>query len=182
VGKPAFDFVHPEDLSRVANFLQDRLKQPGVALPIELRFRHRDGSWRYLECVGNNQLNNPAVGGIVVNCRDITDRKIAEQERADFMAMIAHELRSPLTNVKGISELMSDSLFGPITAEQKKWLDRVGETVHQLVDLISNFLDVSKLEAGRIDLTVQDDYRSPRRENMGRERARHRSDAHVHRT
>jgi PAS domain S-box-containing protein len=156
VAKPAFHIVHPEDSSRFANFLQDALKQPGVTLSVELRFRHRDSSWRYLESIGNNQLHNPAVGGIIVNSRDISDRKIAEQERADFAAMIAHDLRSPLNNVIGVSEMMTDSLFGPVTDEQKKWLSKVTGTARQLVDLVSDFLDVSKLKAGRIDLTVEE--------------------------
>jgi signal transduction histidine kinase len=140
----------------LANFLQDVLKQPGVPLSIELRFRHRDSSWRYLESVGNNQLYNPAVGGIIVNSRDISDRKIAEQERADFAAMIAHDLRAPLNNVIGVSEMMTDSLFGPVNDEQKKWLGKVTGSARELVDLVSDFLDVSKLEAGRIDLTVEE--------------------------
>jgi PAS domain S-box-containing protein len=156
VAKPAFNFVHPEDASRFANFLQDALKQPGVPLSIELRFRHRDSSWRNLESVGNNQLHNPAVGGIIVNSRDISDRKIAEQERADFASMIAHDLRSPLSNVIGVSEMIADSLFGSINDDQKKWLNKVTGTARRLVDLVSDFLDVSKLEAGRIDLTVEE--------------------------
>ncbi|MGH7846724.1 MAG: ATP-binding protein [Candidatus Binatia bacterium] len=125
-------------------------------MPIELRFRHRDGSWRYLECLGNNQLHNPAVGGIIVNSRDISDRKIAEQERADFMAMIAHDLRSPLNNVIGASELMKDGVFGPVNEEQQKWLVKVSHTANGLVSLVSDFLDMSKLESGRIDLALEE--------------------------
>ncbi|HEX9454155.1 MAG TPA: PAS domain S-box protein, partial [Candidatus Binatia bacterium] len=72
----------------------------------------------------------------------------ANKEICDFTAMIAHDLRSPLNNVMGVSELMTDSAFGPVTDEQKKWLGKVVETVRQLVALVNNFLDVSKLEAG----------------------------------
>ena len=79
----------------------------------------------------------------------------ANKEICDFTAMIAHDLRSPLNNVMGVSELMTESAFGPVTDEQKKWLRKVGETVRQLVNLVNDFLDVSKLEAGNIDLHLE---------------------------
>jgi len=79
----------------------------------------------------------------------------ANKEICDFTAMIAHDLRSPLNNVMGVSELMTESAFGPVTDEQKKWLGKVVETVRQLVALVNNFLDVSKLEAGQLDLNVE---------------------------
>lgn len=80
----------------------------------------------------------------------------ANREICDFTAMIAHDLRSPLNNVMGVSELMTDSAFGPVTDEQKKWLGKVVETVRELVNLVNDFLDVSKLEAGHIDLTPEE--------------------------
>ncbi len=79
----------------------------------------------------------------------------ANKEICDFTAMIAHDLRSPLNNVMGVSELMTDSAFGPVTDEQKKWLGKVVETVRELVTLVNDFLDVSKLEAGNIDLHLE---------------------------
>jgi len=79
----------------------------------------------------------------------------ANREICDFTAMIAHDLRSPLNQVMGVSELMTDSVFGPVTDDQKKWLGKVVETVRQLVSLVNDFLDVSKLEAGHIDLNLE---------------------------
>ena len=80
----------------------------------------------------------------------------ANREINDFTAMMAHDLRSPLINVMAVSEMMSDGLFGPVNDEQKKWLGRVVESGRQLVDLVGDFLDVSKLEAGRIDLALEE--------------------------
>jgi PAS domain S-box-containing protein len=101
--------------------------------------------------------------------RDITERRQAEAEiqsrtvlleqanrqQADFTAMIAHDLRSPLTNVIGIAEMMKDDLFGPVNEDQKKWLGKIGANVRNLVNLVSDFLDLSKLEAGHIELTKE---------------------------
>ena len=70
----------------------------------------------------------------------------------DFSAMIAHDLRSPLVNIMGVVEVMIGGMFGAVTEEQKKWLLRLQANSRSLVDLVSDFLDVSKLESGYIDL------------------------------
>ena len=79
VGDIAFDYVHPDDLSKVeqafAEGLKDDLRRPSA----EYRFRHKDGSWRWLESVGTNLLADPEVSGYVVNSRDVTERRKAEE-------------------------------------------------------------------------------------------------------
>ncbi len=76
----------------------------------------------------------------------------ANRQQADFTAMIAHDLRSPLTSMIGIAEMMKDDLFGPVNEDQKKWLRNIEANGRDLVNLVSDFLDVSKLEAGHIEL------------------------------
>jgi len=82
----------------------------------------------------------------------------ARELEADFAAMIAHDLRSPLTNVIGIAEMMKDDLLGPVNEDQKKWLGKITDDVRNLVNLVSDFLDLSKLEAGHIELTKKPVY------------------------
>jgi signal transduction histidine kinase len=87
-----------------------------------------------------------------------TRRQAAELEKAnklqaDFAAMIAHDLRSPLVNIVGVVEVMMAGMFGAVTEEQKKWLLRLQANSRGLVDLVSDFLDVSKLESGYVDVT-----------------------------
>jgi signal transduction histidine kinase/DNA-binding response OmpR family regulator len=87
-----------------------------------------------------------------------TVRQALELERvnklqADFTAMIAHDLRSPLMNIMGVAEVMVAGMFGGVTKEQKKWLGRIQSNSQSLVDLVSDFLDVAKLESGYIDLS-----------------------------
>ncbi|HWO42073.1 MAG TPA: ATP-binding protein [Candidatus Eisenbacteria bacterium] len=86
-----------------------------------------------------------------------TKRQAAELERAnklqaDFSAMIAHDLRSPLMNIMGVAEVMIDGMFGSVNEEQKKWLSRIQASGRSLVDLVSDFLDLSKLESGYVAL------------------------------
>jgi diguanylate cyclase (GGDEF)-like protein/PAS domain S-box-containing protein len=79
IGAQVFDFVHAEDLPRVREEFGRVGARTGETASMELRFRHKDGSWRVLEAVGRNLLGNPSVEGIVVNARDVTQRKEAEE-------------------------------------------------------------------------------------------------------
>jgi diguanylate cyclase (GGDEF)-like protein/PAS domain S-box-containing protein len=78
LGENAFDYVHPEDLQRVKVAYEEGLKDPESQPSAEYRFRHKDGSWRWLESVGTNLIQESGVDGYVVNSRDITRRKEAE--------------------------------------------------------------------------------------------------------
>src|SRR4051794_19070970 len=80
VGTNVFNYVHPEDVERVLATFVQTVNAGGVSPLVEFRFRHADGSWRHLEAIGNSLLEDPTVGGMVVNSRDITERKRAEEE------------------------------------------------------------------------------------------------------
>ncbi|MBI3000126.1 MAG: GAF domain-containing sensor histidine kinase [Deltaproteobacteria bacterium] len=79
----------------------------------------------------------------------------ANTMQADFSAMIAHDLRSPLTATISAAAMVGDGLFGAVNEEQKKWLAKIEANTQKLVDLVNDFLDLSKLEAGCIDLVME---------------------------
>ncbi len=76
----------------------------------------------------------------------------AEKEKADFTAMIVHDLRSPLTTVTGAASILTEGLLGPMNDEQQKWTTKILANTRRLLDLTNDFLDLSKLESGRIAL------------------------------
>ena len=80
VGKSAATFVDPIDRAEAMRIFAESKKEPGIRPPVEFRLRHEDGNWRHLEINRNNLLDDPAVGGIVFNLRDVTDRKVAEEQ------------------------------------------------------------------------------------------------------
>jgi diguanylate cyclase (GGDEF)-like protein/PAS domain S-box-containing protein len=78
-GLNAFTLVHPDDRQDAGDGLAQLLTQPGGTTVSHSRFRHIDGSWRWLEGTATNLLHEPAVRAIVVNYRDITERREAEE-------------------------------------------------------------------------------------------------------
>ena len=80
IGTNAFDAVHPDDRDRASSIFAEVLKRGGLHQPLEFRVPHKDGSWRYVEHVVNNLLDDPAVRGVVVTSRDVTERKRADDE------------------------------------------------------------------------------------------------------
>src|SRR2546425_2807306 len=76
----AFTLVHPDDLARVVDAFQTGLKNSHEPVALDFRFRHRDGSWKYLEAIGQSRAENPDIAAMVINVRDVTDRKRAEED------------------------------------------------------------------------------------------------------
>jgi PAS domain S-box-containing protein len=83
LNKSSLDLIHPDDMPRVAPIIDRAMSEPGVPITETFLARHKDGSWRHIEAVAVGRLTEPAVGGIVVNYRDVTERwRAAEALRA----------------------------------------------------------------------------------------------------
>jgi PAS domain S-box-containing protein len=80
VGEDGFNFLHPDDKKETHEILAKLLKNPGMTLTAQYRARHKDGRWLWIESAGTNLLHEPTIGAIVLNYRDITERKRAEEE------------------------------------------------------------------------------------------------------
>ncbi|HEX2078393.1 MAG TPA: EAL domain-containing protein [Longimicrobium sp.] len=95
VGRAVDEFAHPDDVAKVLEELRATADTPGLGLTIEVRVRHRDGSWRTFEGVIRNLLEDPVVRGVVVNSRDVTERRRRE-EQVRRLAAIVHESPNPI--------------------------------------------------------------------------------------
>jgi len=88
-GRNYLEFVRADDMAYITESFSELLKTPGDTYQGELRARHNDGSWHTLEVIARNFLDDPIVGGILINLRDITGRKMAEWEQVEHAAAIA---------------------------------------------------------------------------------------------
>jgi diguanylate cyclase (GGDEF)-like protein/PAS domain S-box-containing protein len=80
VGGSILDHIHPDDAGRVGTVLEQLADGSGGLATLELRVAHAEGAWRWMEGIGANRLDDPDVEGIVVNYRDISDRKALEEQ------------------------------------------------------------------------------------------------------
>ena len=129
-----FPFVHPDDTAKAEAAFDTAVQQPEVKIQTEVRLRHQDGSWRTMEATLLNLLHTPAVGGVVVNLHDVTERKQAEEalraakEYADLL------IRSSLDMIVAVDEQRRITEFNP--AAEHAFGYRKAEVLGQPVDLL----------------------------------------------
>ena len=96
------------------------------------------------------RLEEHADGGVVWTLRDATERARLERLKSEFVATASHELRSPLTSIKGFVELLRAG--EGLDDRQREFLDIVLVSTNRLVDLVNDLLDIARLEAGRVEV------------------------------
>jgi PAS domain S-box-containing protein len=173
LGKSIFDYFWSEDLPRAQSRLAELVKAPGSTQRDEYRLRHKDGSCRFIESTSSNHLDDPAIGGIVFNYRDITKRKQAERklkesrQRLQVLSRrlveaqeterrhLARELHDEIGQALTVAELNLQAMLqspgadalAPRLKESLDVVDRVLEQVHDLsLNLRPSMLDDLGLE------------------------------------
>jgi len=108
--RQVWELIHPEDLPKFAELHDFLIRNPDTISPVEARFRGRNNSWHTLEAVGRILPDKPEKPAVVINCRDITERKQAEKERLRMVKLeslgilaggIAHDFNNILTAILG---------------------------------------------------------------------------------
>jgi len=174
-GTPTIDSInsmlHRRDYNRLIQAFQRAILERNN-YEMDFRITRHDGTMCHIRCEGKCELDEEgdvvALFGIM---QDITDRTIHERELRDakeaaerayaaksqFLANMSHELRTPLNAIIGFSEMMQRQLLGPIGTD--KYLDYIAgirESGEHLLDLISDILDMSKIEAGKYELDLEE--------------------------
>lgn len=172
VGMSAFDLVHPEDRAEVMALFKKGIQDPDREERALLRYAHRDGTWRHVEVVARNLLNHPAVKGIVIVSRDITDLRQREDELRQARKMeavgqltggVAHDFNNLLTVVIGNLELLEEELgeegrLKEYVREAMKAANRGADLTQGLLafsrrqPLRPRIVDLRKLVGGMVDL------------------------------
>ncbi len=148
--------IYPEAEGRVEEWVEDRLamrKQTNVAFEQHLA----DGRWlRILE-------RRTASGGIAGSRVDITEIKHAQQAaeeasraKSEFLSSMSHELRTPLNSILGFAQVLAFDLRDIGTEKQKRAIDMITASGQHLLTLISDVLDLSRIESGRMEIRVED--------------------------
>jgi PAS domain S-box-containing protein len=158
--------VHPNDVPHV-QMAYELLFAEGRKLDIEYRIRRKSGEWIWLHERAPGTRREDGVLCADGLCSDVSRRKRTEeglqQARDDaesanrakslFLANMSHELRTPLNAIIGFSEILSDKTFGDLNDHQLKYTNNILSSGRHLLQLINDILDLSKVEAGRLQLS-----------------------------
>ncbi len=176
IGAPLKNFLTEKSCATFDSYFPI-VQSEGLARDIELELVRKDGS--LLPVILNATAVYDSTGKFVMSratIMDNTERKKAElallqsrdelrlayadierasQAKDDFLANMSHELRTPLNGVLGISEILLSEMRGPINDHQRKLVSSIDSSGRHLLSLINDILDLSKIEAGRLDIHIE---------------------------
>ncbi len=161
--------IHPDDRQQVETKWNDAIRE-NYSFKMEYRFQRPDGkiTWLYAQASVERDAKD-LVTGYVSTLTNITELKAAEfqlqatnQEllratrlKDEFLATMSHELRTPLNAILGMTEGLQEQVFGAITKKQDKALSTIAHSGFHLLELITDILDLAKIESGQLELDFQ---------------------------
>lgn len=130
-------------------------------------FTAKDGRVWFVQAIPVTGEDGKIIG-VLETCRDITERKAAEtllqekqiaeaanRTKSDFLANMSHELRTPLNSIIGFSDLLYEQVYGELNEKQLKSVGNISKSGKHLLNLINGILDLSKVEAGKLELSYK---------------------------
>lgn len=163
-GREMFEFVHPDDVVALRRAFAKCVDEPGDTPRLSFRVRRKDGEWRHIEGVGKNMLPDPVVAAVVLNSRDITERRKLEEQFLQSQKVqaigqlaggVAHDFNNILTAIIGHTELMLQR--APAADPMQTHAEEIQKAAHRAAGLTRQLLAFSRkqvLQPKVIDLNA----------------------------
>ena len=143
--------VHPDDALRVQDEISEWFEGDDETWHSEYRFQKADGTYvnvRDRGVVQRNERGEPV--RVIGSLLDITRQKQLDSAKDEFISLVSHQLRTPLTAIRLYSEMLSNDLFGELDDKQREPVQHITDAAIRLIDLVGTILDISKLESGHM--------------------------------
>ena len=156
IGTPFTDILLPASKEPTDDETQEHTFVKGVIETnqvYEAKLHRKDGTTRDVE-VSTGTIQYRGRSAVMGIARDITDRKQVEQMKSDFVSLVSHQLKTPVAIIRGYIENILLGLTGPLTDRTKEYLEEMREMSDRNYHLISDLLNVSRIERGVISIDV----------------------------
>lgn len=151
--KNLFDYIRPDTYQLFQKKFNESIRKP-YNDSVEFQFQCKDGSFKYLEFNSINLKQKEGLEGLILDCRDISQRKKdgeelfrAQKAKEQFLANISHEIRTPINGIAGMAELLSQS---PTAEESTTYLHAIKTAADNLKVIINDILDLASIESGKL--------------------------------
>lgn len=143
------EHVHPDDREFVKQEYYKSLEKGNVDLTF--RIKRKDGAIRWINVVGKHSYDhNHKPVRCVGTTTDVTDKKELEKQKDQFISMVSHELKTPLTSIKAYAQLIGFSLKDEESKKNRGFLLRMQAQINRLEALIMDLLDISRMDTGKL--------------------------------
>lgn len=148
-------FLNEKDDTLVEDFIRSALLGLGQKSSNHIVLLRRDGKRiPVLHSAGIIKTSDNQIYGIVVVLRDITHERDLDKLKDEFVSIASHELRTPMTAIKGLISMIFEGDFGRFSQDLKDPLSDIASSTDRLIQLVNDMLDVSRIEAGRLKFTL----------------------------
>ncbi|HRG91146.1 MAG TPA: LuxR C-terminal-related transcriptional regulator, partial [Chitinophagales bacterium] len=181
LGNYAGGLCHPDDFLPVYKQMEKLLEANGISIRTEARAKHKQGHWVWVEVILTNQLNDPAVQGVVANFRDVSDSKKAREEVENLNQLleqkvlqrteelqtankllesysysVAHDLKAPLRVISGYANLLGSSAKDKLSDDDRELLEVIIKKSNDMGQLVSDLLVFSQASKQQLNYNTVD--------------------------
>lgn len=149
VGKELFGCIGNEKIKDAINSIKEGKNK------VEVKLERGGGTEYYrVEITDIRMRESEELAGYLITFYDITYDKQLDKIKDDFLHSITHDLRNPVSAIKGFSEFLLKEIAGPLNVNQKNMIISIDRAAFRLLGMINNILDIAKMEAGKMELAL----------------------------
>lgn len=148
--------MHPDDSETIARQIEALVISKQPVWTAEYRFKRANGSYALLRNRASMLLSaDGEPDRIIGSCLDITEARQLERAKDEFISLVSHQLRTPLTIIRLYGNMLTDGIAGPLAQEQGAYVNKITDASIRLIKLVGDILNISRLELDRITIEPQ---------------------------